>query len=358
MKVAIAHDYLTQKGGAERVVLAMARAFPNAPIHTAIYDPAGTYPSFRSAEVRTSYLDVPPLRHDHRYAFPFLAGAWERTAIDADVAICSSSGWAHGATCSGRKLVYCHTPARWLYQAGRFVETQSGLGRVAHTLLRRRLERWDRRAAATADRYIANSTVVRDRIRDVYGIEADIVHPPHAADPDGPREPFPGLQPGYFLAVSRLTLYKNVQVLAEAFRGLPNERLVIVGHGPLRREIELRSRGNVTVVGTVTDQQLRWLYANCQAVVSAAYEDFGLTPVEGYAFGKPAVLLRWGGFLDSSVEGETAVFFDEAAPRAVRSAVTESRARTWSEERLRLQADAFSHRRFTANLEAAVAALT
>src|SRR5437588_3963985 len=120
LRIALVHDYLTQRGGAERVVLAMTRAFPGAPLYTSLYDPAGTFPEFANVDVRRLSLDsVPLLRRHHRLALGVLAPAFSRLRVHADVAVCSSSGWAHGAHVTGRKIVYCHAPARWLYQPDR-----------------------------------------------------------------------------------------------------------------------------------------------------------------------------------------------------------------------------------------------
>ncbi|MBA2626113.1 MAG: glycosyltransferase family 4 protein, partial [Acidimicrobiia bacterium] len=110
--MALVHDYLTQRGGAERVVLAMAKAFPGAPLHTSLYDADGTFPEFAALPVNTQAVDrVGSLRQRHRLALPFLATTFSRLFIQADVLLCSSSGWAHGARTSGRKVVYCHNPA-------------------------------------------------------------------------------------------------------------------------------------------------------------------------------------------------------------------------------------------------------
>jgi len=112
--VAIAHDYLTQRGGAERVVLTLMKAFPEATVHTTLYDPDGTYPEFRGARMVTSPLNrIGLLRRDHRRALPLLAQASSRMRVDADVTIVSSSGWAHGFDITGRSVIYCHSPARW-----------------------------------------------------------------------------------------------------------------------------------------------------------------------------------------------------------------------------------------------------
>jgi hypothetical protein len=120
-RVALAHDYITQRGGAERVALAMARAFPASALHTALYDPEGTFPEFSTVDVRTMPINRSRmLRRHHRLALPFLAKAVSEYHVDADVLLASSSGWAHGIPTRGRKVVYCHAPARWLYQADRY----------------------------------------------------------------------------------------------------------------------------------------------------------------------------------------------------------------------------------------------
>ena len=125
--VAIAHDYLTQAGGAERVVLDLAGAFPDAPIYTTLYHPEGTFPEFAELPIRTGPLNrVGLLRRDHRLAFPALAPVVSRTRIDADTTIASSSGWAHGMRATGRLVVYCHAPARWLYQTAAYLGRDDG----------------------------------------------------------------------------------------------------------------------------------------------------------------------------------------------------------------------------------------
>ena len=205
MNIAIVHDYLTQRGGAERVVLSMLHAFPDAPVYTSLYDPDGTFPAFRDADVRVTALDrLTPFRRHHRLALPLLAATFSRLRVSADVVLCSSSGWAHATSVEGKKIVYCHTPARWLYQSTTYLSARDHVARMALAALRPYLARWDRRAAATSDRYLANSTVVRDRIRAAYGLDADVIPPPPALRPDGPQRPVQGLEPGFYLCVSRL----------------------------------------------------------------------------------------------------------------------------------------------------------
>ncbi|EWT02789.1 glycosyl transferase family 1 [Intrasporangium oryzae NRRL B-24470] len=355
-RVAIAHDYLTQRGGAERVVLALLRAFPDATIHTTLYEPDGTFPEFRDARIVTSPLNrVPLLRRDHRAALPFLPYAVSRLRADADVVVASSSGWAHGIPTTGRKLVYCHAPARWLYQTETYLggpATASARGR-ALLALQPWLRRWDRRAAATADRYLVNSTVVRGHVRDAYGIEADVVAPPFGIDPSGHQEPVEELaewgEGGYHLVVSRLLPYKNVDQVVEAFRGLP-ERLVVVGRGPLEEELRAGLPDNARLLTGLSDARLRWVYAHARALVAPSIEDFGLTPLEGAAFGRPTLALRAGGYLDTIAEDVTGTFFERPVAADIRAAVERNTGRQWDADAIRAHADRFSEPRFHARL--------
>ncbi|HET7568461.1 MAG TPA: glycosyltransferase [Gaiellaceae bacterium] len=356
MTVALVHDYLTQRGGAERVVLALLDAFPGAPVHTSLYDPDGTFAEFAAADVRPSPLDrVGLLRRHHRLALPLLARTFERLVVDADVAVCSSSGWAHGARVTGRKVVYCHTPARWLYQTDRYAGETGRAARLAVGVLGRRLRAWDRATAASADAYLVNSTAVRDRVRELYGIAAEVVPPPPALEPDGEQRPVPGLEPGFVLCVSRLLPYKNVGAVAAAFARLPDARLVVAGGGPELERLRRTAPENTTVLGRVGDDELRWLYANGAGVVAASYEDFGLTPLEGAAFGRPAAVLRFGGFLDTVRDGETGLFFAEPTPEAIAEAVERLLASRWDESRLRAHAGLFGRARFVERLREAAA---
>jgi glycosyltransferase involved in cell wall biosynthesis len=356
-RVAIVHDYITQRGGAERVVLALAAAFPGSPIHTSFYAPAETFPEFAELDVRPMPMNrVALLRNRHRLALPLLAPAFSRLRVDADVAICSSTGWAHGADVSGRRVVYCHSPARWLWVKDHYLPPGSSVvKRATLAVLERRLLAWDVRAAARADRYVVNSTLIHDRVKQAYGIEAEIVPPPFTLRVDGPRRaPSAGLTPGFFLCVSRLMSYKNVRQVVEAFAALPHQRLVVVGSGPDEAPIRAAAGPNVSFTGTVGDAELAWLYGNAAALVAAAYEDFGITPLEAASFGVPIAALRWGGFLDTVVDGETGVFFDRPEPGAIRDAVTKLLDREWDRAALVAHAEAFSEARFAARLTSIV----
>jgi glycosyltransferase involved in cell wall biosynthesis len=346
--VALVHDYLTQRGGAERVVLALCRAFPDAPVYASLYDPATTFPEFSDRDVRPLWLDrAALLRRRHRLALPLLPLAFGSARIDADVVVCSSSGWAHGIRTGGRKIVYCHSPAKWLYRRDDYLgERPSAAARLGLRLLDPYLRAFDRHAAASADTYLANSTFVRDQIRAVYGIDAEVVHPPSGLDPDEPAEPVSGIEPGFLLTVARLLPYKHVTETVDAFRLLPEQRLVVVGDGPGSAALKASLPGNVRQIGEVSDASLRWLYASCAGLVAASREDFGLTPVEAAAFGKPVAALRWGGYLDTVNPDINGVFFDRPEPRAISSAVERLLKGAWDEGAIVDHAGTFSEERF------------
>lgn len=355
MRVAIVHDYVTQRGGAERVVLSMLKAFPGAPLHTSLYHAPGTFSEFASAEIRTLALDrVSVLRRRHRLAVPFLAPAFSAHHVDADVVLCSSSGWAHGVRTTGAKIVYCYSPARWLYQSDVYLGGRRPLARWALNACRLPLERWDYQMARGANRYLTLSSVVRDRIRETYGVDAEVLPPPHTIDVSGPRRHPADLDPGFFLCVARLLPYKNVDAVIEAFRELPKERLVVVGTGPEEARLTQLAGPNVMLLGQVDDDELRWLYAACTGVISASHEDYGLTPLEAAAFGKPVAVLGRGGFLDTVVDGETGVFFQDPEPSEVAEAARRLLDRPWPVTTMQAHARRFDEPRFIQRLQEVV----
>lgn len=359
--VALAHDYATQRGGAERVALLMAEAFPGSPLYTTLYEPAATYPEFGGLDVRPGAINgIGPLRRHHRAALPFLAPAVSRAApIEADVLLASSTGWAHGFRTTGRKVVYCHAPARWLYQTDRYAGTGArGLAyRGVVGALGPSLRRWDRAAASSADRYLVNSTTTAAAVREAYALEAEVLPPPPALTPGGAEAPVPDLQPGFLLCVARLLPYKNVDVVIDAVHQVPGLRLVVVGDGPDRERLadRIQDPARVRLLGRLPDDQLRWCYRACSMLVAASYEDYGLSPLEAASFGRPTVALRAGGYLDTLVEGTTGTFFD--APRAdeVAAALETATMQGWDEAKLVSHAEAFGAERFRARLREVVA---
>lgn len=358
-RVAIAHDYLTQRGGAEKVVLAMSRAFPDAPIYTMLFDPDHTYPEFADRDVRVSSLNkVRPFRRHHRAALPVLALAAESMFVDADIVLTSSSGWAHGFRTNGRKLVHCHTPAHWLYTRDQYLGDHTNfIKRLGLFLTAPYLRVWDRRAASSCDRYMAISAEIQKRIADAYGIEASLVPSPVSMSPHDDVEPVTevqrwvgsGSEDVFYLCVSRLMPYKNVDAVVAAFSG-SKRKLVVVGTGPEAGHLKRMATPNVLFVSDLTDAQLGWLYSRCRALIAAGWEDYGLTPIEAAVWGKPSVVLRWGGFLDTVAEGISGLYFEAPEPGAIARALSRLESEKFDADKIRHHAEQFSERRFAERL--------
>lgn len=367
-RVALAHDYVTQRGGAERVVAIMADGFPDSPLYTTLYDPDGTFEEFRALEIHTSPLNrLPVLRHHHRLAFPLLAPAVDRMRVDADVLIASSSGWAHAIQCTGRKIVYCHAPARWLYQTDRYLGSDRGslphrarraLAAVALGVLGPGMRSWDLRHALSADSYLVNSSIIQRAVRETYGIEAEVLPPPPAMLPGGEKVEVPGVAEPFVLCVARLLPYKNVDVVIKAVRSLAGVDLVIVGRGPDEGRLrELIGRDSHThLIPGASEEALRWLYASSSGLVAASFEDFGLTPLEAASFGKPTAALHAGGYLDTIDPEVNGVFFGGPTTDAVAEAVRTLIGREWSVPGIRAHAAKFGRDRFVARLKEVVSA--
>lgn len=344
LDIVLCHDYLTQSGGAERVVLELANILKPRETLVSLYAPEKTFAGFKTVPIRPSALNrIALFRREARLALPFFSRAWSwRKPEQGDVVFCSSSGWAHAQpTAPGvPKIVYCHNPARWLYQPEDYLQDQPWFVRLALAMLRPGLLRWDRKAAASADVYIANSSSVAGRIKQAYGIDAQVVFPPVAIDTTGPLEPIPDLKSPFFLTVSRGRGYKGGQMLVDAFAEMPEHKLVVVGSVSGRN-----LPPNVSTTGFVSDAQLRWLYSTAAALMSVSREDFGLTPVEANAFGTPSLLLRAGGFLDSTAEAVNGQFIEEASIPAIKEAVR-SFPPEWDRDAIRAHAHKFGPEAF------------
>jgi len=302
--VAIAHDFLVSRGGAERVVLAMARAFPQAPVHTALHHPAATFDGFTDHEIRPLAINRLPWLHRHyRASLPLLQVAFARRVIDADIVLCSSSGFAHNVVTTGQKLVYCHTPARWLHDRERYLDRFGPVARGAAKLLTTRAHRRDIRAMRGADRILANSVAIGDQILEVYDRSSEVVAPCSSLDLDAEIQPLEGVEPGFVFCPARALGYKRLDVLVGAARRLPQTRFVQVGHGPDLARLRRAAPPNLRLLGEVSDAQLRWAYSNAAVVALTSAEDFGLVPVEARAHGLMSIVPNARGLLDHVEDG-------------------------------------------------------
>lgn len=349
-RVAIVHDYLNQRGGAERVALELARAWPDAPIYTSLYRQGSTFPEFREREITPSWLDRAPSDQGFRNLFPLYPAAFRGLGVlDHDVVVSSSSGWAHGVRTAPETLhvVYCHTPARWLYRQDEHLGASSHQRRLAAPLLGA-MRAWDRRAAARADVYVANSENVRRRIRAVYDRDAVVVPPPVDLDrftptPRGER----------LLVVSRLLPYKRVDAVIRAVNraGLA---LDVVGRGPALDALHELAGPTVEFHAELDDAEVTELMESCRALVLPGEEDFGITPVEAQAAGKPVVALGAGGALETVIGGVTGAFFDDHSEESILAAIDVADRLATSPEEIASYTRRFSADAFTDQLTAVI----
>ena len=310
-KIALVHDFLVSRGGAERVALSMARAFPEAVIHTALHNAGATFDGFGSHQIKPLPIDkIGWFRNHHRASLPLLQTSFSRRVIEADVVLCSSSGFSHNVTTTGRKIIYCHTPARWLHDQERYLDRFGPLARGAARWLSRSSLRRDGQAMIVADRILANSSVIRDQIRDAYGREASVVPPCSSLSLEESSTPIDGIEPGFVFCPSRALGYKRLDVLLEAARRLPQHQFVQVGDGPDLARLRAEAPSNVRLLGDVTDGEVRWGYENASVVALTSAEDFGLVPLEATAHGVMSAVPHARGFLDHVVDGENGWFYE------------------------------------------------
>lgn len=342
--IAIVHDYLNQRGGAERVVLQMASIWPHAPIYTSLYRPASTFPGFADCDVRTSPLDRLPIDAGFRNLFALYPAAFRAFGtLGHDIVISSSSGWAHGVRVAATSyhVVYCYTPARWLYGGDHL-----GASRRSQALrpVLGVVRRWDRRAAHRADLYVAISNGVRDRIARQYGVDAPVVYPPVDVDrfyPSGRGE--------RLLVVSRLLPYKRVDVIVDAATQ-SGIGLDVVGVGPALADLQRRAGPTVRFHGRLPDSDVGVLMQQCRAFCLPGMEDFGITPIEANAAGKPVVALAAGGALETLEDGVSGAFFTRHQPDDVLRAIERSDQIDTPPEAIASMARRFSLENFRASL--------
>ena len=315
------HYWLVNHRGGERVLEALCHLFPEADIFTLFCDPSTLTPELRRHRITTSFLN--PLRRVYTSLLPLMPMALESLDLRGyDLVISSESGPAKGVILPSttRHVCYCHTPMRYLwdlYPAYRNDYVTSPAKRALMAPLSNYLRVWDYSTAARVDRFLANSENVRNRIWKTYRRESEVIHPPVAVDSFywKPAE-------DYFLIVAALVPYKRVDLAVRAF-ARSGRRLVVAGKGPEYRRLKSLAAPNIEFAGHVPDDVLRELYARCRALLLPAEEDFGLTPVEALASGKPVVALGRGGVMDSvPLEDPCAgVFYSDAGADGILQAL-------------------------------------
>jgi glycosyltransferase involved in cell wall biosynthesis len=364
IRVALVHDALVNRGGAERIAATLCRAFPGAPLYTTVYLPNRTYASFRHVAVRPTILQrFVTSERALKATFPLALLAMDRLRLrDVDVVLSSSTFAAKfaRAVAPAVHVCYCYTPFRLAWDPASYMSP--GRGSIARLGLRvaSRLARTaDRHAAARIDRFLTMTETTRERIQAAYGRHAEVIPPPVDC---GSFTPDPGRRTDTFLVVSRLEPYKRVDIVIEAFNklGLP---LLVIGDGTQAARLRAAAARNVTFRAGVSDGELREIYARARAVLFPQSEDYGLVPLEALASGTPVVAYGNGGVLETMIPAReptqaahaTAVFFHEQTPAAVTEAIRSFNSYAFDSAFLRAHAERFDTPAFIARVRRAVA---
>jgi glycosyltransferase involved in cell wall biosynthesis len=357
LRLAFVVSWLNQYGGAERVLEAAHALFPDAPVYTSMYDPAVMPRAYRTWDIRVSFMNrLPFVYRRHQLFLPFYRYAFESFDLSGyDVILSITSAFAHGVKKpqGARHICYCLTPARFLWQYDEYVQNEAvnGIARRLLPGLVSSLRAWDKRAAMQVDEFIAISHEVQKRIAGCYGRDACLIYPPvdvssfHIAPPQDVGD--------YFLIISRLIPYKRIDLAIEAFNrtGLP---LLIAGDGRDRARLEALAKPNVKFLGRVSDAERLDLMARCKAFVFPGVEDFGITPLEANAAGRPVVAFGGGGALDTIVEGMNGMLFHSPTADALAECLHRFDADAFDAEQIRRHAEKFDTRVFQSALRARI----
>jgi glycosyltransferase involved in cell wall biosynthesis len=326
-EVALVHDYFVQDGGAEAVALELARMFPDAPMHTTFFeqdrfgdriDPDRVRPWSVSSRLRPSPWFRPLL--------PAYVAHFSRLEVPASrLVLSNSSTFARGvrARRPAIHVAYVHSPLRFAWDADAYLADSSFplAARLALRAAAPTLRQWDRWAGRRADVVVANSQNDHDRIERRWGRDSRIVHPPvnvAGIEPTTAHDEF-------YLVATRLLAYKRVEVAIEACQRMGRE-LVIVGDGPERKRLEALTGRGTRMVGHVNRAALVDLFQRCRGLIVPGIEDFGIAPVEAMAYGKPVVAYARGGVLETVIDGQTGIFFEEATSSSLTRAIEQLEA--------------------------------
>ncbi len=335
MKVAIVHDWLTLKGGAEACLQQFLDLYPQADLFCIVdFLPEAERGFLKGHHITTSFIQsLPGARKHYRSYLPLMPLAVEQFDVTGyDLVISSTASVAKGVVTGPDQIhvAYTHSPIRYAWDLQHQYLTEANMTRglksgIARLILHY-MRMWDVRTANGVDHYIANSGFIARRIRKAYGRSATVIHPPV----DLSRFALCEAKEDFYVTMSRMVPYKRIPLIVEAFRLLPDKRLVVIGDGPEMPMVRAAAGPNVTILGKQSDAVVVSHLQRAKAFLFAAEEDFGIAPLEAQACGTPVIAYGKGGVLET-IRGRpgperTGVFFPEQTPEAIAAAVAELEA--------------------------------
>ncbi|MCZ8516466.1 glycosyltransferase [Paenibacillus filicis] len=349
MRVAIVHDYLNQMGGAERVVAVLHELFPEAPIYTTIVDREKLFPELKDADIRTTWMQhIPGIFKRFKqffWLYPFAVRSMDLSGYD--LVISSSSAYAKGVK-TGKEathVCYCYTPMRFAWDFNTYMEgiqVPGTVKKVAKAMVAP-LRSWDVATARGVHHFVAISSVVQSRIKDFYSRPSSVIYPPvnisrfSLADVSEVQD--------YYLVVSRLVSYKKLDLAVQACSRL-GKKLIVIGDGPDRERLQSMSGPSVEFKGRLHDEEVVRYMKQCRAFLFPGLEDFGITPLEVNACGRPVVAFHGGGALDTIVPGLNGFHFEEHTVESLAAALERVEKHAWDSQRIRRHAEQFDEKRF------------
>ena len=356
LKVVLVHDWLTGMRGGEKVLEAFCRIFPDAPLFTLLHVPGSVSGPIVERDIHCSFVQKMPLSASrYRYYLPLFPRAVEGMRLpECDLVLSTSHCVAKGVRPPGGAVhvSYLHTPMRYIWDMyeAYFGKGTGGLAARVMPWVRPYLQRWDVSTCDRADYFLANSAFVAERIERLYGRHADVIHPPVEVERFAPA-----LKPeDYYLVVSALVPYKRVDLAVKACQHL-GRKLKVVGKGPEMERLKALGGPKTEFLGWQSDEAVAGLMARARAFLFPGEEDFGITPVESMAAGRPVIAFGQGGALETVVgldtplgRRPTGVFFTPQDENALAEAILrlEDDLDLFQPEYLRAHAAGFSTERF------------
>ena len=352
MKIALIHDYLVQYGGAERVLEAFTEIFPKAPIYTMVYDQKLMKGAFSNCKIHTSFLQKIPFIGSHHRLFPLLMPmAIEQFDLsEYDVVLSSSNSYAKGVITMPHTLhiTYCHTPMRYAWDDCHKYLREFKYSKFTKKLVpfaMNYIRMWDKISADRPDQYIANSNFVASRIKKYYNKEAFVINPPVNT-----KKFFISKNiEDYYLMVGRALPYKRFDIVIQAFNEL-RLPLKIIGKGPEMNKLKKDANKSIEFLGHLSDKEMSQYYLKCKAFIFPSEEDFGITPLEAMASGRPVIAFKGGGALETVIENRTGVFFTEQSPQSIIRVVKNFNSDRFNSEEIREYALGFDKEIFKRNI--------
>ncbi len=371
-KIALVFDWMTNPGGAEKVNLVLHKIFPDADIFSSVFNEE-KIKGFEEAKITTSFIQkLPFAKKHHQIYLNLMPYAYELFDLsEYDIVISSSHSCSKGIITKPETLhiCYCHTPMRYAWDNWQNYIKEYKMPKIIKHFSKKRIHKlrmWDRLSADRVDYFIANSNTTKKRIAKYYNYPSTVIYPMidvskyyiskkknrasvkvldekseanlnHNLHAEAPKE--------YFLAVGRLIPYKKFDLIVETFNKLKLP-LKIVGTGISEKELRRKANANIEFLGFVNSKELSKLYSECEALIFPQLEDFGITPLEAMASGRPVIAFNKGGSLDTIIDNKTGIFFNKQTPEAIEKAIEKYKNTSFNPEFLREHATKFDKKEF------------